>query len=124
LKRCISAGQVGDFPYSPAVVAGGLCFVAGQLGVGADGELADGLAAQAEQALRNLEAVLAEAGGTLADVVRTSVWLSSYDDFEAMNEVYRRFFPSEPPARITLEVARLPLGAVVEVDAIAVLEAR
>jgi 2-iminobutanoate/2-iminopropanoate deaminase len=121
LKRCITAGQVGDFPYTPAVVAGGLCFVAGQLGVDGDDTLTDGLAAQTEQALRNLEAVLAAAGGKLQDVVRTSVWLRSYDDFEPMNEVYRRFFPSEPLARITLEVSRLPPGAVVEVDAIAVV---
>lgn len=118
MKRTIEGATAG--PYSPAVVAGGFCFVAGQVGVGADGKLVDGIEAQTAQALDRVQAILGQAGLDLSHVVRTTVWLDDMRDFGAMNDVYRTYFPSEPPARVTVEVAALPLGAAVEIDAIAV----
>lgn len=113
-------------PYSQAQVVrmhGGqrLVFTAGQVALDpATGELkgAD-VAAQTEQVLANLAAVLAGAGLTLADVVKTTVYLADMKEFQAMNEVYARHFPSAPPARTTIAAAGLPRGARVEIDAIA-----
>ena len=118
MKRIIE-GRAGG-PYSPAVVANGLCFVAGQVGVTAEGKLAEGLEGQVRQALDNLSDVLGRAGLAMTDVVRTTVYLDNMDDFGAMNAVYATYFPSDPPARTTIEVARLPVNALVEVDAIAI----
>jgi 2-iminobutanoate/2-iminopropanoate deaminase len=98
-----------------------LVFCAGQLGTDpATGELAAGVEAQAERALRNLEAVLDAAGCTLADIVKTTVFLADIDDFAAVNAVYARFMPDPPPARSTFGVAALPKGGRVEIEAIAV----
>lgn len=77
--------------------------------------------AQTEQVLRNLAAVLEASGSSLAQVVKTTVYLKDLSDFKKMNEVYARFFPTEPPARATIEAARLPLDTLVEIDAIALL---
>ena len=76
-------------------------------------------ASQADQALRNIDAILKTAGSSLAKVVRTTVFLTNMDDFSAVNEVYARYFPSAFPARSCVEVSRLPLGALVEIDAVA-----
>ncbi|MGH2537753.1 MAG: Rid family detoxifying hydrolase [Candidatus Promineifilaceae bacterium] len=111
-------------PYSQAVRAGRFLFLAGQLGLDpAAGRLAgDDVAAQTEQAIRNLEAVLAAAGAGLGDVVKTTVFLRSMADFGAMNEVYGRHFSADPPARSTVAVADLPRdGARVEIEAVALL---
>ena len=101
-------------------VAGALVFRSGHLPADpASGALADGIVAQTRRALRNVEAVL-QAGGTgLADVVETTVFLKNMDDFAAMNEVYAASFPGVPPARSTIEVARLPRDALVEIEAVA-----
>jgi 2-iminobutanoate/2-iminopropanoate deaminase len=110
-------------PYNQAVKAGGLVFVAGQLGLepGASEMVGPGIAAQTEQVLRNLQAILEEAGSGLDRLVKTTVFLQSLDDFAGMNEVYTRFVGDRPPARSTVEVAKLPSGALVEIEAIAVV---
>jgi 2-iminobutanoate/2-iminopropanoate deaminase len=107
-------------PYSQAIATDDFVFCAGQLGTDpATGQLADGVAAQAEQALRNLSAVLDAAGCTFADVVKTTCFLADINDFAAFNEVYQRFASDPPPARSTFQVAALPKGGLVEIEAIA-----
>jgi 2-iminobutanoate/2-iminopropanoate deaminase len=103
------------------VVAGGLVFCSGQVGIDpASGALvAGGIAAETARALENLAAVLAAARLGLADVVKTTVYLTDLDDFAAMNEVYGRYFVAPHPARATVQVVRLPAGARVEIEAIA-----
>ena len=108
-------------PYSQAVVAGGFVFAAGQIPLDPrTGEfVAGGIAEQTEQVLRNLTKVLEAAGAGLDRVVKTTVYLADMNDFAAMNEVYGRYFPENPPARSTVEAARLPRDARVEIDVIA-----
>ncbi|MGQ9632981.1 MAG: RidA family protein [Bryobacteraceae bacterium] len=110
-------------PYSQAVVAGGFVFCCGQGPVDpATGQVTGAdIAAQTERVLKNLEAVLEAAGSSLSRVVKTTVYLKDLNDFKRMNEVYARFFPKDPPARATIEAARLPLDTLVEIDAIAVV---
>lgn len=110
-------------PYSQAVEAGGTVYVSGQVPlVPATGQLVDGgIQAQAEQALRNIGAILEAAGLGYADVVKTTVLLADIADFAAVNEVYARFFTGPVlPARAAFQVAALPLGAGVEIEAVAV----
>lgn len=110
-------------PYSQAVVAGNLVFASGQIPLAPEtGALVEGgIVEQTEQVLRNLSAVLEAAGVNLEDVVKTTVFLADINDFAAMNEVYGRFFRQQPPARSTVQAARLPRDARVEIDAVAVL---
>jgi len=124
-RRAISttsapAGAIG--PYSPAIATDDLVFCSGQLGVDpATGELVpDGVEAQAGQAIRNLEALLDAAGCSLADVVKTTCFLADINDFQRFNAIYAPFWPDPPPARSTFQVAALPRGALVEIEAIAV----
>jgi 2-iminobutanoate/2-iminopropanoate deaminase len=110
-------------PYSQAVKAGGLVFVSGQLSL-APGELelrAGTIQEQTEQVFANLRAILEAAGTGLDRLVKTTVFLQSLDDFQGMNEVYAKHVGDRPPARSTVEVARLPSGALVEIEAIALL---
>lgn len=109
-------------PYSQAVVHGGLVFTAGQIPLDPGSmEMVEGdVAAQTERVLQNLSAVLEEAGASLATVVKTTVFLADMNDFTAMNEVYARFFGDHAPARSTVQAARLPRDARVEIEAIAV----
>lgn len=109
-------------PYSQAVVAGGFLFLSGQIGLDPEsGQLVGGgIAAEAEQVLRNLEAVLDAAGLTFAEVTRTTVYLVDLADFAAVNDAYARFIHAPHPARATVGVAALPRGARVEIDAVAV----
>lgn len=112
-------------PYSQAVVHGGMVYCSGQVPLDpATGKLVEGdVEAQTEQVLANLRAVLAAAGASLGSVLRTTVFLQSLDDFARMNAVYARHFTGSPkPARSTVQVAKLPLGAAVEIDVIAVVE--
>lgn len=111
-------------PYSQGVKANGFLFLSGQVALEpASGELVGSdVRAQTERVLKNLEAVLSAAGSSLAAVVKTTVFLADLNDFAAMNEVYARFFPQDPPARATVQVARLPKDARVEIDLIAVTE--
>ncbi|MEA2205202.1 MAG: 2-iminobutanoate/2-iminopropanoate deaminase [Blastocatellia bacterium] len=110
-------------PYSQAVRAGNLVFASGQIPTDpATGEfVSGGIAEQTEQVLRNLSAVLEAAGTSLDRVVKTTVFLADMVDFAAMNDVYARFFASEPPARATVAAAGLPRNARVEIDAIALV---
>ena len=112
-------------PYSQGVVAGGFFFSAGQIPLDpATGELvAGGIAEQTEQVLRNLAAVLEAAGSSLDSVVKTTVFLADISDFAEMNAVYGRFFTGQPPARSTVQAARLPRDARVEIEAVAMLKA-
>lgn len=112
-------------PYAHAVAARGLLFTSGQIALDpASGELVgDTPAEQAEQALTNLRAVVSAAGATLADVVRTTVYMTDLGAWSEVNEVYARFFPADPPARAAVGVAALPKGAQVEIDAIVALAA-
>ena len=107
-------------PYSQAIVVGKLVFCSGQLGLDpATGELVTGVEAQAERALRNLTAVLAAAGATWGEVVKTTVFLADIADFIAVNAVYATFMPDPPPARSTFAVGALPKGGRIEIEAIA-----
>ena len=107
-------------PYNQAIVAGDLVFVAGQLGLKPGDTAIEGdIATQTEQALRNLAAILEAAGSSLDKLVKTSVFLQDLGDFAAMNEVYARHVGERPPARSTFEVAKLPSGALVEIEAVA-----
>ncbi len=110
-------------PYSQAIVHGGLVFTAGQVGFDpATMQLVEGdAAAQAERVLQNLSAVLEAAGASLVTVVKTTVFLADMDDFAAVNEVYARFFGDHAPARSTVQAARLPRDARVEIEAVAVV---
>jgi 2-iminobutanoate/2-iminopropanoate deaminase len=110
-------------PYSQAVKANGLVFVSGQLSLRpGEKELTGGdVAAQTEQVFANLRAILAEAGTSLDNLVKTTVFLQNLGDFAAMNEVYARHVGDRPPARSTVEVAKLPSGALVEIEAIALI---
>jgi len=107
-------------PYSQAIRSGDFVFCSGQVGLDpATGELVDGVDAQAERALRNLQAVLDAAGLGLDDVVKTTIFLADVNDFAAVNAVYAKFMPEPPPARSTVGIAALPKGALVEIEAIA-----
>ena len=107
-------------PYSQAIAAGGFVFVSGQLGLEPGGtEISGGIEEQTEQAFANLKAILEEAGSGLDRIVKTTVFLQRLDDFQAMNEVYAKHVGERPPARATVEVAKLPSGALVEIEAIA-----
>lgn len=107
-------------PYSQAIEAGNLIFVSGQLPVDpATGKVAEGISAQTEQALKNIKAILEEAGCTLENVVKCTCLLSTMDDFAAMNEVYAKYFTGNYPARAAFAVKTLPLGVSVEIEAIA-----
>jgi 2-iminobutanoate/2-iminopropanoate deaminase len=108
-------------PYSQAIRAGDFLFCSGQIPLDpSTGKMVEGgIEVQTERVLRNLEAVLAAGGGSLASVVKTTVFLADLGDFPAMNAVYGKFFPQDPPARATVEVSKLPAGARVEIDAVA-----
>jgi 2-iminobutanoate/2-iminopropanoate deaminase len=107
-------------PYNQAIRAGNLVFVAGQLGLRpGDTAVEGGIAEQTEQVMRNLAAILDAAGSSLDRVLKTTVFLQHLDDFGAMNEVYARHIGDQPPARSTVEVAKLPSGALVEIEAVA-----
>jgi len=109
--------------YSPAIRAGNLLFISGQIPIDpATGNLIQGdISAQADQVMQNLTALLRAAGASFTNVVRTTVYLADMNEFAAMNEVYNRYLVDPPPARATVQVARLPRDVKIEIDAIAVL---
>ena len=108
-------------PYSQAIKAAGMVFASGQVAIDpATGNvISGGIAEQTERVLKNLQAILQAAGTGLEKVVKTTVYLKNMSEFAAMNEVYARFWSSSPPARATVEVARLPKDVLVEIDVIA-----
>jgi 2-iminobutanoate/2-iminopropanoate deaminase len=109
-------------PYSQAVIHGDMIFLSGQIPLDpATGQLIDGdVAVQTERVLENVKAVLEASGSSLGNVLKTTVFLKNMGDFPRMNEVYARYFSENPPARSTVEAARLPRDVQVEIDAIAV----
>ena len=114
-------GAIG--PYSQAVKTGGMVFCSGQIPIDvATGEfVSGGVAEQTEQVLKNLSAVLEAAGSDLNNVVKTTVFLADMNDFAAMNEIYAKYFSENKPARATVQAARLPRDARVEIDCIAIV---
>jgi 2-iminobutanoate/2-iminopropanoate deaminase len=111
-------------PYSQAIKTDGLVFVSGQVALvpGGQGLVPGGIAEQTEQVFANLRAILDAAGSSLERIVKTTVFLQSFDDFAGMNEVYARHVGSVPPARSTFEVAKLPSDALVEIEAVALTD--
>ena len=116
-------GPFQGAPYSQAIKAGGFVFVSGQLALqlGKKELMGAEITAQTEQVFTNLRAILEEAGSSLDQLVKTTVFLQNLDDFAGMNEVYAKHVGSTPPARSTVEVAKLPSGALVEIEAIALV---
>jgi len=108
-------------PYSQGIVFGDLVFVSGQVALDPETHEAveGGIEAQTEQVMKNISAILEEAGSGLKQLVKCGIFLADFDDFAAMNEVYARFVGPEPPARATVQVAYLPSGLKIEIDAIA-----
>lgn len=122
MKRSITGAGVPAAigPYSPAIAAGDELYCSGQLGLDPEtGALADGVAAQAEQAIANLGALLTAAGFGFADIVKTTIFLVDLADFATVNEIYGRALSQPYPARSTIQVAALPKGGLVEIEAIA-----
>jgi 2-iminobutanoate/2-iminopropanoate deaminase len=110
-------------PYSQAIVAGGFVFCSGMAGIDPiTGTIPEGIEAQTEQALLNLAAVLAAAGASMDDVVKTTIFYADVDDFSRLNQVYARHMPDPPPARSAPAHVRLPRGLLVSIEAIAVLQ--
>lgn len=121
VKTDRAPGAIG--PYSQAIKAGGFVFASGQIPIDPEtgAFVPGGVAEQTEQVLKNLSAVLEAAGSSLAQVVKTTVFLADMSEFSAMNEVYGKFFTSAPPARATVAAAGLPRDARVEIEAVALL---
>ena len=126
MRQAVSAPDAAKpiGPYSPAIRAGNLLFLSGQVGFDpSSGALVDGdISAQTDQVMRNIGALLKAAGTDFAHVVRTTVFLADMAEFAKMNEVYARYVVDPPPARSTVQVARLPRDARVEIDVIAVVD--
>ena len=126
MRKAVSAPNAAKpiGPYSPAIRAGNLLFISGQVAFDpATGALVDGdISAQTDQVMRNIGALLQAGGADFAHVVRTTVYLADMGEFTKMNEVYARYMVDPPPARSTVQVARLPRDARVEIDVIAIVE--
>jgi 2-iminobutanoate/2-iminopropanoate deaminase len=122
-KKIIKTDQAPQAigPYSQAVHSGDTLFISGQVAINPEtGKIrASDAPEQTHMVIGHLRTILNAAGMGLEDVVKTTIFLTSLDDFAAVNEVYREYFESDPPARATVEVSRLPLGALVEIEAIA-----
>jgi 2-iminobutanoate/2-iminopropanoate deaminase len=124
-RRAVSTDQAPAAlgPYSQAIVAGDMVFCSGMAGIEpATGEIPEGIEAQTEQALRNLAAVLSQAGCSMHDVVKTTIFYANVEDFGRLNDVYARFMPDPPPARSAPAHVRLPRGLLVSIEAIAVVQ--
>jgi 2-iminobutanoate/2-iminopropanoate deaminase len=125
-RRVIKNDRVpqGAVVFSPAIVAGDLVFTSGQIGIDPKTSqmVEGGFEAQAEQVLRNLGTVLEAAGSDMSRVLKTTVFLADMDDYNKMNEIYSRHFKVDPPARSTIQVARLPRNARIEIEAIALVK--
>jgi len=126
VRQAVSASNAAKpiGPYSPAIRAGNLLFLSGQVGFDpSSGALVDGdISAQTDQVMQNIGALLNAAGTDFAHVVRTTVFLADMAEFAKMNEIYARYVVDPPPARSTVQVARLPRDARVEIDVIAVID--
>ena len=124
MKKVISTSKAPAAigPYSQAILAGNTLYISGQVAIDpATGKLVEGdITAQTEQVMKNIGAILEEAGFTFADVVKSTCLLSTMDYFKPMNEVYARYYPTDSPARAAFAVQKLPLDAMVEIETIAV----
>lgn len=123
-KKIISTSEAPQAigPYSQAVVANGFVFCSGQIPLKSDGTLLEGgIVEQTHQVMNNLKAVLDEADSDFSKVVKTTIFLSSMDDYSEVNKVYSEYFTDQPPARATVEVARLPKEVGVEIEVIALV---
>ena len=110
-------------PYSQAVVANGMVFTSGQIALTPDGVMLENdVIVQTKQVLKNLQAVLEEAGASMQSVIKTTIFLDSMDDFATVNEIYAQAFGSHKPARSTVAVKTLPKNALVEIDAVALVQ--
>ena len=123
MKKVISTAEATQAigPYSQAIEAGGFVFVSGQIPlIPATGELGEGsVEVQTARVLENLKAILEAAGSSLESVVKTTVYITNMDDFAKVNGIYGQYFQENPPARVCVEVSKLPKGALVEIDVIA-----
>ena len=123
MKKVISTAEAPQAigPYSQAIEAGGVVFVSGQIPlIPATGELVEGsVEVQTARVLENLKAILEAAGSSLESVVKTTVYITNMDDFAKVNGIYGQYFQENPPARVCVEVSKLPKGALVEIDVIA-----
>jgi 2-iminobutanoate/2-iminopropanoate deaminase len=109
-------------PYSQAIKAGNFIFISGQLPINpADGQMSGDIQIQTRQSLENIKGILTASGASLDCVVKTTVFLKNISDFNVMNEIYGEYFKNDAPARSTVEVARLPRGALIEIEAIALI---
>ena len=108
-------------PYSQAIKAGGFLFISGQIPIDPEtGEVVQGdTSVQAERVLYNIRNIVDDSGATMLDIVRTTIFLKDMGDFAAVNEVYGKFFSTDPPARVTVEVSRLPKDVKIEIEAVA-----
>ena len=123
MKKVISTAEAPKAigPYSQAIEAGGFIFVSGQIPlIPATGEIVEGsVEVQTARVLENLKAILEAAGSSLENVVKTTVYITNMDDFTKVNGIYGQYFQENPPARVCVEVGKLPKGALVEIDVIA-----
>ncbi|CAJ0941449.1 unnamed protein product, partial [Mesorhabditis belari] len=121
MKRVINSSKVPSIsaPLSQAIQAGDFIFVSGQVGRESNGDLGKTVERQVELALRHIESILHEVGATMENVVKVSVWLADIKSAPSMNLIYKKFFSNNPPARAAYQVAKLPMDACVEIEAIA-----
>ena len=125
MKKSISTNNAPQAigPYSQAIKTNGLIFCSGQIPLKPDGEMVEGgIEEQTKQVMSNLEAVLKASGSGFSKVVKTTVYLMNLNDFTAVNQIYEQYFKEDPPARATVQVAGLPKGAKVEIDAVAIIK--
>ena len=121
-RRAVKTGTPNGI-FSPAIIAGDLVFTSGQIGIDPKTQqMAEGMEAQLEQVFRNLTAVLEASGSSIDHVVKATVFLADMNDYNKMNELYRAKFKGDPPARSTVQVARLPRDARIEIEVVAVLK--
>jgi len=123
VRKIITSAKLpkSTVPYSPGVLVDKTLYIAGQIGWDSTGKVADGIEAQTKLALENMGHVLAEVGATHKNVVKVTVLLQDINDSVKMNAVYAKFFPTHHPARAAYEVAKLPVGALIEIEAIAIV---
>lgn len=121
-RRAVKTGPPNGI-FSPAIITGDLVFTSGQIGIDPKtGQMAEGMEAQLEQVFRNLAAVLEASGSSVHHIVKATVFLADMNDYNKMNELYRAKFKGDPPARSTVQVARLPRDARIEIEVVAVLK--
>ena len=121
-RRAVKTGPPNGI-FTPAIVTGDLVFTSGQIGVDSKGQIVEGgIEAQTEQVFRNLATVLEAAGSSVDNIVKATVFLADMNDYNTMNELYKKHFKGDPPARTTVQVAKLPRDAKIEIEAVAVLK--